>query len=202
LPDDKAGLVAALFAYIDRPWKVAAVIVLVLVGGAAWVAYEKRDELVEAWLTPEAAELNTHDIPAALDTLIEESGAELVQIWAVDLPANSQRFLGARNSNGERPVIPSPRRLPIIVAATDLEALVAILGGHPACVDAIERVSPLLRRLADRGMHRVCGIPIPPGDGDAFVGVIYLAWRDAPDTSAEGVAIAAAREIAGKLVRR
>jgi hypothetical protein len=32
--------------------------------------------------------------------------------------------------------------------------------------------------------------------------VIYLAWHTAPDTGTESVAVAAAREIAGKLVSR
>jgi hypothetical protein len=199
--DDRSTLLAQLFGYIDRPWRVVAIVVLFLVGGAGWVAYEQRDELLEAWLTPESAALNTADVPAALEKLVDESEADLVQIWAVDLGSNSQRFLAARRKDGERPIIPSPRRLPVIVTTSDVEALVHVLNGRPACVDTADRAAPLVRRLADRGMKRVCAMPIPPSP-EAFVGVIYLAWLEPAGASAEDVALAAAREVAGKLVRR
>jgi hypothetical protein len=204
MPDDKpaiGGIAGAVLAYVDRPWKVAAVVVLAIVGVVGAAVYEQRDELVEAWLTPAAAELDTAAVPAALEKLDDESGADLVQIWAVDLSANSQRFVAARRRDGQRPVIPTPRRLPVIVTTSDLSALVSVLAGHPSCVDLEGRDSPIARRLADRGMVRGCAVPIPPSS-EAFVGVIYLAWHTAPDTGTESVAVAAAREIAGKLVSR
>jgi hypothetical protein len=196
-----SGLLAQLLAYVDKPWKVGAVIALFVVGGAGWIVYEQRDELFEAWLTPDAAALDTGGVPAALDKLVEDSGADLVQIWAVDLGANSQRFLAARRSDGQRPIIPSPRRLPVIVSTSDIQAVVNVLAGHPACGDTGPRESPLMRRLADRGMQRACAMPIPPSP-EAFVGVIYLAWREPPGATAEDVAVGAAREVARTLVSR
>jgi hypothetical protein len=50
-------------------------------------------------------------------------------------------------------------------------------------------------------MKRACAVPVPPSP-EAFVGVIYLTWLDSPDRNAEEVALVAAREVAGKLVRR
>jgi hypothetical protein len=198
----KTGLLGQVLAFIDKPWKAAVVVVLFLVGGAGWAIYEKRDELFESWLTPDAATLKTDAVPAALDKLVEDTGADLVQVWAVDLSVNSQRFIGARRHDGERPVIPEPRRLPLIVRATDLQVLVDVINGHPACADlTLAAPSPVVHRLAERGMRRGCAIPIPPNPA-AFVGVIYVAWQKAPDRSAEEVAVGAAREIAATLVRR
>jgi hypothetical protein len=197
-----SGLVGQLLAYVDKPWKAVAVAGLAVVGGLAWVAYEQRGELVEAWLTPDALTLNTDAVPAALDKLVEETGADLVQVWAVDLSANSQRFIAARRRDGERPVIPEPRRLPVIVRTGDLQVLVDVINGHPSCVDVTPAApSPVAQRLAQRGMTRGCAIPIPPSP-DAFVGVIYITWLKAPDLSAEEVAIGAARQIARTLVNR
>jgi hypothetical protein len=196
------NLLGALLSYADRPWKVVALIALILVGGAAWIAYEKRDELLEAWLTPSEIALQTDAVPAALEKLISESGADLVQIWSVDLSANSQRFIAARRRDGERPVIPEPRRLPVIVRATDLQVLVDVINGHPACADVtLAAPSPVVHRLAERGMTRACAIPIPTSP-EAFVGVIYLSWGTPPQHSAEEVALVAAREIAGTLITR
>lgn len=165
-----------------------------------WTLYEQRDQLIEAWLTPSAAELKTEEIAPALERLTAGTDADLVQIWAVDLAANSQVFIAGRNRDGSRPIIPTPRRLPIIIGTSDIKALLDVIEGNPVCLDIESNGSPVARRLAERGMIRGCAIPIPPNPV-AFVGVIYLSWLKAPDASAENVAITAAREIAAKLSR-
>lgn len=194
-----AGIVDRILRFMDRPWKAVAVVVLLILCGAGWIIYDKRDELFEAWLTPDTPELKKAEVPLALDKLAAETDADLVQIWAVDLPSNSQWFLGARLHTGERPVIPSPRRLPIIDHTSDISRLVEVLDGRPTCVDLEKTGTPVARRLAERGMHRGCAIPIPPGP-ESFVGVIYLAWaNEKADASNENVAVGVAREIAAKL---
>jgi hypothetical protein len=193
-----AAMIDRVLHYMDRPWRVVAVVVLLILCGVGFVLYEQRDELIEAWLTPSSVELKTAEIPPALQSLIEETSADLVQIWAVDLPANSQRFLSARRRDGERPVIPEPRRLPVIVATSDIRALTNVLAGNPACVGTAEADAPLMERLASRGIVRACAVPIPPG-GSILVGIIYLAWEKPPEVNDEDGALVAAREIAGKL---
>ena len=192
------GIVDRVLRFIDAPWKALTVFVLALTLGAGWFVYDKRDELFEAWMTPDMPELKTKEVPEALVKLSTETDADLIQIWAVDLATNSQWFLGARRHDGERPVIPSPRRLPIIDHTSDIKRLVDVLEGHPVCVDLHSNGTPVARRLAERGMGRGCAIPIPPNP-ESFVGVIYLAWPKATDLSNENVAVGAAREIARKL---
>ena len=46
------GVVDRFIKFVDRPWKAVTVIVLVVICGVGWFVYEKRDELFEAWLTP------------------------------------------------------------------------------------------------------------------------------------------------------
>lgn len=197
------GLLATLLGYIDRPWKVLAVIALIIVGGAAWIVYDKRDELIESLLTPSALTLKTADVPAVLDKLVQDSGADVVQVWSVDLSSNSQRFIAARNKDGTRPVIPDPRRLPVVVRTSDMKVLVDVLNGHPACADINTGVSsPVVHRLAERGMTRACATPVPP-TSEAFIAVIYVTWYKAPtEPDAELNAIGAMREAAATLVNR
>lgn len=199
-PAQVTGLVDRILGFIgDKPWKAGFVVVLVVLLGVGWVVYERRDELFEAWLTPSAPELKTADIPDALAKLTAETDADLVQIWAVDLSTNSQWFLGGRRHDGERPVIPSPRRLPIIDHTTDVRRLVSVLEGQPVCVPLVLDGTPVARRLAERGMKRGCAVPIPPTT-ESFLGVIYLAWQgETIDVSNENVAVGAAKEIARKL---
>jgi hypothetical protein len=194
-----SGLLGQVLSFIDKPWKVAALVILFVVGGAGWIVYEKREQLLESWLTPSAVTLKASEVPAALEKLVELTGADLIQIWEVDLGANVQRFIGARRHDGQRPVIPEPRRLPVITARSDVQILVDVLGGRPACADISAKThSPVVARLADRGFKRGCAVPIPPGP-EAFVGIIYMAWVTAPEASVEDVAVQAAREIAAKL---
>lgn len=188
-----------LYNFIDRPWKAVVVVALFLVGGAGWVAYEKRDAIIESWLTPSAPYLKTTKIADALGVLATETSADLLQVWEIDLPTNTQQFYAARRRDGERPVIPTPRRLPVITTASSAKALVDVLEGHPVCVDLTEQGTPLAERLAQRGMKRGCAIPIPPSS-ESFVGVIYLAWIQPPDERSESVAVGAARDIARTLV--
>jgi hypothetical protein len=133
--------------------------------------------------------------------LSADTNADLVQIWEVDLPSNSQTFIAARLHNGERPVIPNPRRLPVFVTMSDIKVLVDVMAGHPICIEVTEHGSPLARRLAGRNMKWGCAIPIPPSP-DSFVGVIYLAWQERPEASAEDVAVGTARQIAFTLTGR
>jgi hypothetical protein len=195
---DPTGIIDRVLKFIDRPWKAVVIVVLIVILGGGWILYEKRDEVFEAWLTPDMPELRTGDIPEALGKLATETNADLIQIWAVDLSSNSQWFLGARRHDGERPVIPSPRRLPIIDHTSDVKRLVDVLEGHPVCVELEVEGTPVARRLAERGMKRGCAVPIPP-NRESFLGVIYLAWQSATDVSNENVAVGAAREIAKKL---
>jgi len=199
--DGIAGLIARLLDYLDAPWKAFAIAGLVIVGGVGWALYGHRDEIIESWMTPSEIALKTNEVPAALERLTQETSADLVQIWSVDLATNAQRFLGARRHDGDRPVIPDPRRLPIIVHASDLKVITEVLEGHPSCLEMTKAGTPFASRLADRGFTFGCAIPIPPGPS-AFVGLIYLAWVTAPEKSEETVAVAAAREIASKLINR
>jgi hypothetical protein len=188
-----------IYNFIDKPWKAVVVAALFLIFGTGWVLYEKRDAIIESWLTPSAPYLKTTRITQALDVLATETSADLLQIWEIDLPRNTQQFYAARRKDGERPVIPIPRRLPVITTVSSAKALVDILEGRPVCVDLTEQGTPLAERLAQRGMKRGCAIPIPPSS-DAFVGVIYLAWLNPPDDRSQTVAVGAARDVARTLV--
>jgi hypothetical protein len=200
-PGGLHGVLDRLLRFVDTPWKAFALAGLAALAFAGWIVWDKRTELFEAWLTPDTPALRTADVPEALTKLASETNADLIQIWAVDLASNSQWFLGARRHDGERPVIPSPRRLPIIDQTSDVLKLVEVLEGHPTCVDLSMTGTPVVRRLAERGMKRGCAVPIPPNP-ESFVGVIYLAWPGKTDDSNENVAVGAAREIAKKLATR
>lgn len=194
-----SNFLTTVLAYVDRPWKLFAVLAMFVVGGTGLVLYERRELIIEAWLTPTERTLRAKDAPEATEKLVAESSVDLAQVWEVSLPLNQQSFLVARASHGDRPTIPAPRVLPAIVAKSDMAALLAIMNGSPVCVDATpERASPVVRRLYERGMRRVCGIPIPPSS-ENLIGIIYLAWATPPEAQAEEDAVSRARQAARDL---
>jgi len=195
-----SSILSQILGFIgDKPWKAIVVILAIALGAVGWVLYEKRDELIEAWLTPSTPELKVAEIPTVLETLAAESGADVAQVWSVDLPSNSQHFIAARRADGQRPVIPNPRRLPVFSSVSDVRGLIDVLDGQPACVMLSLTGSPLARRLAERGMVRGCAIPISP-NRSSFLGVIYLAWEKKPlDEDHEKLAVGIARDAAAKL---
>jgi hypothetical protein len=82
-------------------------------------------------------ELKTGDVPDALNKLTMETSAELVQIWQVDLPSDSQWFLGARRHDGERPVFIAP-------SFAKFSIIHRISAGWSMCLRAIRSVSTCL----------------------------------------------------------
>jgi hypothetical protein len=196
-----AGTIAQIFAYVDAPWKAVVVLAFIVIGGVGWVAYENRAALIENWLTPSAPELkDTEVLTTALEKLASETDADLIQIWSVQIHNgnNSQNFIAARRHDGERPVIPNPRRLPVIDSRSDITAVENVLTGRPACVNLNASGTALARRLAERGFTRGCAIPIPLS-GEELLGVIYFVWYKAVDPSDENVAVGAGREVAKQL---
>jgi hypothetical protein len=170
-PAKTAGLVAQILAFASTPTKAAILIVLALVLGAGWALYQKRDEIIDHILRANSdaiPELRLDAIPAALAALTRDTGADLVQVWSVDLYANSQWFIAAKRHDAMPPVIPAPRRLPIIVRSTDVNALINILEGHPTCFDLADTGSPIASRLAELGLRRACARTLDPMTGRRF----------------------------------
>jgi uncharacterized membrane protein len=179
------------------PWKAVFIIALIIVGGGGYIVYEKRDELLENWLTPSAPQLvETNEIVLEIEKLIAENDIDLVQVWKV--VGSNQQFVAARRKDGERPVIPEPRILPIMDRESDPKNVAAVLAGYPRCLDLTTAGTALARRLADRNYNRGCAVAIPP-DGGQVLGVMYLVWHDARDESVENVSKGAAREISRNL---
>src|SRR5271170_5041281 len=109
-PPSRAGFFAEILrlilGYIDKPWKAVVVVVLIILVGGGWIVYSKGDQILQAWLAPDQPQLRASAVPEALKKLTDETTADLVQVWSVDLASNSQWFVGARRHDGERPAIP------------------------------------------------------------------------------------------------
>ena len=194
-----AALVERVLAYMDRPWKAAVGIVLVVLVGLGWAVWQERERLVDLF-TPEGhTALDTGALPAVLADLIVQTHGDVAAVWSVDLGANAAHFEQGRRRGGGAWMF-APARVPAIVTTTDPRALVGLLGGDTVCDGLDNPQSLVMQRFLEEGMRRLCVTPIPP-EGN-LIGLLTFAWREPPSAAAEAAAIGVAEERARELVTR
>jgi uncharacterized membrane protein len=205
LPDERhqgivERLIARLLGYMDRPWKVVAVVVLLILFGVGFGLWEARHEIIPRLFKGGPVALKS-DVSGELDDIIAHTSADLVVVWAVDPANNTMRLIDARQRGGGAWVF-TPRRLPAIEAGSVADAIAKLNRGVTVCVDPAQRSTALQRRLAADGIRWDCATPVPPSHAEPLIGVLYLGWKTVPDAAAEDAALAAAGDAAEHMVMR
>lgn len=177
-------LVDKLFGFVDRPWKIAAVVVLALGGVVAWTLWEYRGQLAEAYigryLVPRLESGRfTAKFAAELGA---ETRADLVELAEISLHKNLIRNLDGWR-RGEAGWRPESNARPIFYTARDPQFLINLIEGRPICHDLPDG-NEEEKALAAQGMKRRCVIAVPPVLGQ-LVGGLSLAWRQPLSAEAE-----------------
>jgi len=201
-PGTIASIVASVLGYIDRPWKAIVVVVLLILLGLGYAAFEERSFLREVLVRrPGPVALKT-DVAKPLDELIADTTVDLAMVWAVDLSRNVQQFVLARQRGGGLWTM-TPARLPVFFEGTTSQTVIRILRGSTVCDDPQLQPNRLLfQRLTQDGWHYVCAVPVPPGPNSPLVGLLYIAWKAAPEPALAATARADAEATATDLVKR
>ena len=199
-----------ILSYVDKPWKIGAVLLLGLFGFVGWIFYEKRNEFINEWLLPkrEHIELNIKEVKSGLVKLNEDTNADLIHIWWVDLSINSSRFLDGMRKDGKLITMSYPKRIPAVTAESDIRVVLNSIIGYHTCKDINgniigggDSMGGLIRRLfIEQGMVRLCLVPVPPSP-EALVGIIYLAWKVKQEETIEDAALSAAREVSLNMIK-
>ncbi|HSR78777.1 MAG TPA: hypothetical protein VLN57_19535 [Xanthobacteraceae bacterium] len=193
------GLAERVLGYMDRPWRAVAIVVLLILFGLGFAAWEERVRLFGFLEVRHPAALKLGELQAAASNLLIVTTADVVTIWSVDIGANSQELLVAKQRNGRWDF--GPTQLPVATETLSSSDIVKLFRGHPICDDPANRGSLLMKHLATIGMHRMCAAPAPPAP-DLLLGVIYLAWRTPPDPPIEEAALHAELATASAIVSR
>lgn len=176
------SLVGRVLDYMSTPWRAVAVAALILILGVGWAVWSERGELIAAFKNraPGPIVLKAQLLPE-INGLLNDTTADLVAVWSVDLGANVQRrLLDAKRGDGDW--APDLRVLPALSPSSDMPRTVKLLAGHPVCGSTGDKpANLLLRRLASDGYLWVCVVPVPPEAKVLQIGVIYLAWKQIPD---------------------
>jgi hypothetical protein len=192
-------LVDRIIGYVDKPWKILAVIVLAGAAVVGWTLWERRAEIAEAvlegWVKPRLeAERFTGKFG---NELLQQTRADLTVLARITLHENLIQDIDGykRDEPAWRPP-PNPR--PVFYAERDPQLLVGLMEGKPICRDIIGNDGEEERLLAGLGMKRRCYVAVPPVL-DALVGGLMVAWREPLGLEAESGAMRVLYQAATKL---
>jgi hypothetical protein len=175
-----------LLGFVDRPWKLVAVVVLVVTGIAGVIGWEERAAIAEAVLHGLVKpRLETGRFTSIFaNRLMTETSADLAVLASISLHDNLIRDIDGyrRGEAGWRPPV-NPR--PLFYAVRDPLLLVGLMEGKPICRDiGADGGASEERMLAELGMRRRCYVAVPPVL-DALVGGLMLAWKVPLDPEVE-----------------
>jgi hypothetical protein len=177
MTDVPAGLVDRLFGYVDKPWKVVAVIVLALAFAGGYAVWEQRAAIAERILRQTVTpRLEPDRFPKVADDLMSDTGADLVLFAEVSLNHNLIRTIAGRLA-GEPNWRPAARPRPVFTAGRDFERVDELIMGKVDCASVVPQ-SRLEEERAEAalGMTRRCGVAVPPIPS-ITIGFLSLAWR-------------------------
>ena len=193
-------LIGRVLGYMDKPWKAAAIVVLIVVLGIGYAAWVER-RVLTAWLAPPAGPMVLKsDVSGEIDDLINHK-VDLVMVWSIELARNTATYVEGRQRAGGVFRF-DPDQLPAIGDATDPAALAKLLNGQPWCDGIPRHGTPFGDRLLGAGMTAMCIVPVPPSPVELLVGIIVLAWKSKPNPAYEAAAVGLAKNHAARMVLR
>ena len=179
-----AGLLDKVFAYADRPWRVVAVILSVLILGAGYAAWEQRvviaQHILKGYVAPT---LQVDRFPEVAHKLLTDTGADLIVLSKVDFEANLFQNVEGRLV-GDPSWRPVARPLPILSEQTPVSIgqIGRVIDGQTICFDVVQQDH--LYETALLGMKRSCIAGVPPISG-VLLGALELSWKTPPGPVSE-----------------
>jgi hypothetical protein len=185
--------------FVDRPWKIAAVLVLTFGAVIGWTLWEKRAEIAEQVLSRYVKPRLEADrfTPKFAAELLGATRADVVILVRAHWHENfMQDIEGYRRDDPAWKPSGNPR--PIFYAERDPQLLIGLIEGKPICRDVNPSDGEEERALAALGMKRRCYVAVPPLLS-ALLGGLMVAWRVPLAPEAEGGAQRLLYQAAAKL---
>ena len=191
---DLGAFLNTLLSYMDKPWKIFAIIALVGFGVIAFTAYERRVQIATALLNRYGdAHLELGKFKDKAPILLRTTNADGAILLRLNLDSNwVQPLVGYARDGSEWLPDPTPR--PIIHLDTSARVIIEVINGQSVCSDVAPN-NPLMHQEYEVGVRYVCFIGVPPFTG-AMVGLLTLAWDTQPSPSVEYIAKQSLRSMA------
>lgn len=200
-----SDLVARILAFIDRPWKAAVIILLLLIGGAGALIWDKRDVLVEGMFTKKVyAPVLVTVFEEQFTRLRQATGTGLIMFWGVSLTQNDIVFIaGEEDGKAWYPHDQNmPDQLPAIGDNRDPENVLAIVQGRNICnnVETAQGSGLIIRYMRTHAYQRFCIIPVKP-PRSILIAILVMAWKKPLTAREEIEAMSIATDVADSTYR-
>ena len=195
------AILKTILAFVDKPWKVAALVVLGVFGLAGHIILESRQQIVNVMIAPSEITLDKRTAEAlAADFLRKHRshGTLAVLIYEADIPRNRRSIIACEYvssiSSMER-WCDGAHDLPIIGENARFLALgVAVLEGKAAWIDST------MAPYGDNIEVSILALSIPPARAPKRVGIINIYTRKDINAENKGIVESAAISTAERLV--
>ena len=169
-----------ILAYVDSPFKLAAIVIMAVLGFTGLMIYQNRDFILGAYREhrklPELAEDRMDD---AVSHLFKYTQAEIVAVFKVDPMLGSRVLHRAYSRDGRNR---SKEGIDVGLFSGNIDNnrdVVALMASEIPCSDYLRPQSEIGIWYMEQGVRFSCRISIPP-DEHRFIGQMTVGWRERP----------------------
>jgi hypothetical protein len=172
-----AGVFERLLVFMDKPWKAAVVVVLLVIAGFGYMIYLERARIADAVLNSigDLAKLNDTAFIADAPRLLRDTRGDLAILVDLDLNDNLMTDRVGIDADGNR-WVPSVGPQQALMSNASMPLLVRFLANEVVCSDTAQAVNDDMQLLSHKGYPRACLVAVPPVLG-VGVGGLVVAWR-------------------------
>ena len=181
-----AGIVASVLGYMDAPWKVVAIVVLLVVCGIGYVLYTERARIADAVLhEPSFRPVLALEpfINGGAELLLRETKGDLAVLAELNLNDNISVDRIGIDRNGVR-WVPIEGPQPALYPGSSMQKVITFLQNDVVCANTDEGANEDFHAMYVAGFVRACIVAVPPILG-VTVGALVVAWKTAPLAAAE-----------------
>jgi hypothetical protein len=192
---DALGLVDRVLGYVNSPFRLIAIVVLVVVVIVGYTAWERRADIAEGILHHTISpRLEVGQFATVVKSLANNTGADVVILMSVQLTNNVSRVVaGYQRGNPDWQPTGTARA---IFIGNEPSRIAELIEGATVCFNISgANGSSVTRDMAAIGITRACVVSVPPVP-DVLVGALGIGWKKPPDPHEEAGAKAEERRAA------
>lgn len=181
MKEAKEGVMSVL-TYIDSPFKLLVVVLLGLLGGIGYFAWQNQGLFLSVYMkSQELPKLNDSQFDDAAQLLFRQTGAEIVTIFSVNPILNKRILLRAYQKDGVR-----EKRLEgldvglFTTNQANNSDVVKLMSSEVPCGDYKRPQSEAGLWYIQQGVTYTCRVSVPP-EINLFIGQITVGWKVKPD---------------------
>jgi hypothetical protein len=178
---DTNSMLEKVLSYADKPWKVAAILVMAAAGFLGYFAYSEKDLLIGAYV-------ESKKLPAIDQSRVDEvarlvqkrTGAVMVTIFEVNPIIGTRKPIIAIDRDGAPNKGVKGKDIGLFTASeANNKDVVSLMAGAIPCNPYPAGQSEIGLWYKDIGVNYVCKISVPP-DPSRFIGQITVGFEQEP----------------------